>query len=286
MNDLHTAELRRMVADDPVPTTPPDLDALLTAGRRRVRRRRLAVGATAVAAVAAVGVPTYLWSSGTGAGTDRVTDDMVAAAVPTATGDCGQLLCGDPRQDSAPERAPLAGEHWVVGRLSDGTEEVIYAATSEGAMVDVLMVGHREAGDLRRVAATVQPGSEGRSPDGDPVRFWTNPSLLGAEPGGDYLVVGFVEGAPEQITWSTPNGDSGPVDGVSTTVVDGYTVFYLSQPYPAGSEPRESDRDVTHGKDGEVVLEDAGGAQDFPPNLTIHTSDGWSCSLADCGSRG
>ncbi|KAA1427356.1 hypothetical protein [Nocardioides antri] len=65
--------------------------------------------------------------------------------------------------------------------------------------------------------------------------------------------------------------------------MDGRTIFYLTRPLPADYEPPPSpriDRDT-----GSFRISDLTG-QAFIPDLTIRTSDGWSCSLADCGSTG
>jgi len=64
--------LRQTVASPPADNT--DLTAVLTGGRRQVRRRRVvAAGGTAIATVAAVGVTSFVWPS---------PPDLAAAGVP------------------------------------------------------------------------------------------------------------------------------------------------------------------------------------------------------------
>jgi hypothetical protein len=304
MTDQDLAELHRMVSDDPLPSGQPDLASLRAAGTRRLRRRRVGAGTVALAAVAALGLPTYLLAGDDGA--DGPSGIDPAAPPPMASTDaagleCGAVLCHGSGTDRRAGTDDLVGEPWVLSRYSDGSEEVVYAARTEGsdlatgdpAMVDVVMIGRRVDGDLYGAAAALQPGSSGQSPGGDPVRFWSNRSKLGDPDSEDYVVLGFVPGAPEQITWSTPDGDSGAVDGTSTSVLEGYTVFYVTpalsekQREANGDRPDPVERTTDGGKVVELEGSYVGGRETtWPPDLTIHTSDGWSCSLADCGSVG
>lgn len=305
MTDPDTLELHRMVADDPLPAGPPDVDTFVAAGARRLRRRRIGAGAVAVAAVAAVGVPTYLLSGGPGTATDP-NEPAAATPPPAATTnasglECGAMTCLDSGANPRPTKDPLAGDPWVLSRFSDDSEEVVYAvrtdghdlATGDPAKVDMVYIGRRVDGELYGVVSALQPGSEATSPDGDPVRFWSSQTLIGDPRSDEYVIVGFVPGAPETITWSTSEGDSGAVDATSTSVLEGYTVFYLTPPLSEeqqaakGDQPDPVERTTDGGKVVELEGAHVGGSEaTWPPDLTIHTSDGWSCSLADCGAVG
>ncbi len=139
------------------------------------------------------------------------------------------------------------------------------------------MLGYRQDGTLYRVARTLQPGHEGRSPSGDTVTMWAG-RLLGATDPDEFFVLGYVDGTPDSITWSSPDGDQGPVSNVDRSLIPGHTAFYIERPLPAGwDEPGYT-------QEGDAFRITPGDA--FPPALTIHTSDGWSCSLQDCGSVG
>lgn len=301
MTDQDTLELRRMVAEDPLPAGPPDVASLRAAGSRRLRRRRIGAGAVALAAVTVVGLPAYVLTGDDGGSVPSGTDPAAAppmASTNAAGLECGAMTCLDSEANHRPTKDPLAGDPWVLSRFSDDSEEVIYAvrtdghdlATGDPAKVDVIYIGRRVDGELYGAVSALQPGSEATSPDGDPVRFWSNQTLVGDPDSEEYIVIGSVPGAPEEITWSTPDGDNGAVDGTSTSVVDGFTVFYLTPALP--EEHREAKnpepRPVERTTDGDKVIELSGSGADapWPPELTIHTSDGWSCSLAECGSVG
>lgn len=293
--DRDTLQLQRLVeADRPHPSGP-DVAALLTAGHRRLRRRRAVTGAASLAAVAAIAVPAYV---GSGLG-ERPADNSGVAVSPTdappstsGTPGCGVLLCVDSTK-TVVEDGELVGDPWVLSEPADGVEEVVYTARTEGfdlatgepGLVDVLMLGYRRGGELHRLAATVQPGFEAVSPAGETVSLWSNGGRLG-EPDSDvFFVVGYVDGTPDQITWSTPDGTEGTVDGLDTATVPGRTVFYVALPRSEGAQGAERpDRTQDPKSGGEVLL--GGASQSSVPDLTFHSSDGWSCSLKDCGSLG
>jgi hypothetical protein len=294
--DRETIQLQRLVeADHPHPTGP-DLDTLLAAGHRRLRRRRAVTGAAAVAVVAAIAVPAYVASGGTG---ERASDRLgVATSSPSSqqpstsgTPGCGVLLCADDT-DAMPEKGKVVGEPWVLSEPADGVEEVVYTARTQGVdlatgepgEVDVLMLGTRNDGKLHRSAAVLQPGSDGVSPEGNTTSLWSNGGRLGEKDSDVFFVVGYVEGTPDEITWSTPDGDQGAVDGMDTSTTPGYTVFYLTVPKPEGTGGDEPEPKPVE-KDGKKYLE-IGGDDSFRPDITFHSSDGWSCSLTDCGSVG
>ena len=282
----HETQLERIVAADHADVPPPDLGVLTAAGRRRLRRRRAAISVAAVAAAAVLAVPTYVVATSAGGERDA-SGTTVASGAPAERQGC--VLCRPPAASGRTEAGALLGEPLVIGTQPGGVEEVLYAvrtdgtdlATGEQGPVDVLMLGWRQAGELQPAAWTVQPGYDGISPDGDPVRFWSSYSVQ--RRADEFLVVGYVDGAPAEVTWSTPTGDSGPVDGTSTSVINDYTVFYLTRPLPDGFEPPSYQQVPTPGGDTAFKIDPGGG---FPPLLTIHTSDGWSCSLQDCGSVG
>jgi hypothetical protein len=121
----------------------------------------------------------------------------------------------------------------------------------------VLMLGYRQDGKMHRMAWTVQPGSDAVSPAGKTISLWDGGGRIGDRNPDTFFVVGHVDGTPAEITWSTPDGEQGTVDGMSTSVAPGHTVFYLTVPQPEGIA-----------------------------DITFHSSDGWSCSLKDCGSVG
>ncbi|GAB2454119.1 hypothetical protein GCM10027062_38200 [Nocardioides hungaricus] len=306
MTDQDTIELRRMVETDPAHAGPPDLPALIRSGRRVRNRRRVVGGGVALGAAAVVTVPLLILTGGPGV--TPVADDMAPASAPTSTSvsprtagsRCGVLSCVDP-PSSVVETGALLDE-LSVDTLPDGAEEILYVARAQGAgawagqRIEVLSAGYRADGKVYRTAWALQPET---SDPGAP-RFWASPGLVNGRPGDSdhYVVLGFVDGSPERITWSTPDGGSGEVDGMLR--LDGYTAFYLTQPMPADYVPPR----VTKNKDGSVTVEtDEGprtvrsgdetsiedlmaGATEFSPELTIHTSDGWSCTLRECGSMG
>ncbi len=288
-----TLELRRMVDEDPTHAGSPDVGALVRSGRRRLARNRSILGGTALAAAAAVVVPTLLLAGGSD---DAATDpanggvaDQPSAPPPTTITpttingvECGVLSCIDP-ENAHVESGDLVGEPLVVGLLPGGGKELVYVINTEGVdfgtgeegKVDVLKAGYRIDGRLYSTVWALQPGYDGDSP----TRFWSNPGRIAARDGsGDhYVVVGYVDGTPDEITWSAPDGGSGAVAGMQA--MDGYTIFYLTQPLPEDYVPPG----VVKRKDGSVNITNGG---DFPPDLTIHTSDGWSCTLEKCGSMG
>lgn len=279
MTDHDTLELRRMVADEPVHPGQPDLTALVASGRRIRTRRRAVAGGVALGTGAALATPVLLLAlSGPGGGPTR--ESLPVATEAAAT--CGVLSCVSP-DGSSRETGEVVGE-LEVGPLAGGATELVYVARQpgagewEGQTVDVLSAGYRLDGQLRRTAWALQPGSDGpRAP-----RFWGSAGPANARPGehDHYAVLGYVDGSPDEITWSTPDGATGAVDGVLR--LDGYTVFYVSQPMPegAGEAPRPK-------REGELItLAELSGDTVLAPELTISTSDGWSCSFEDCGTTG
>jgi len=281
MTEPDTVQMQRLVeADRPAPTAP-DVPALLAAGHRRLRRRRIGAGAASLAVAAAVGLSAYAVGGGLADDGDGPT---AVADVPPADGPrCGAIACLDP--GARAEREQVVGGPWVVGELAGGAGEVLYTvrtdgmdlATGDPAEVEVLTVGYELDGVLHPSARTVQPGHDGRSPAGRTVSMWANAGPVGG-PADTVVVVGYVEGAPEEITWSTPDGQSGTVDGTDGSLVPGHTVFFATLPLPPGHEQ------PTYEKRGGSYRVSPG--DPFPPDVTFHTSDGWSCSLADCGSIG
>lgn len=327
MNDHDTLELRRIVDSDLAHPAPPDVARLRSAGAARLRRRRIGVGAAALATAAAVAAPTYvLTGAATGQATDPTRIDVAtdSSAPPQHAADglqCGVLSCIDPKTDR--RETGTVVDSVGVGSLPNGAEELLYLVRTRGVdlranekgQVDVLKAGYRFDGEVYGTAWALQPGYQ----PADAPRFWANPGLISStEDGtGNYVVLGYVDGAPQAITWSTPDGMTGEVDGILR--LDGYTAFYLTRPMPDDYVPPNR---VTRNDDGSLTVETEDGPltidggslttetgdglkndgktevvdvkellgehayEGFPPALTIHTSDGWSCSLEDCGSAG
>ena len=291
--DRDILQLQRLVDADRPAASVPDLPRLLDAGHRRLRRRRISTGAAALAVAAAVAVPAYVVAgSGSGSGSDAAPDPAAAPAVPTSDGQCGVVLCSDPQARVRPERDQVVGAPWVVGELADGTEEVIYTVradgtdlrTGEATEVEVLTVGFRRDGVLHPLVRTVQPGHDGRSPAGCDVRMWSNPGRVGESDGDRLLVVGYVDGTPDEITWTMPaTGETGAVDGTDTHVLPGRTVFYSTLTLPEGDGRPGRPTFEKKGEDEYLVLP---GGDSARPEVTFATSDGWSYNLEDCGSVG
>lgn len=278
VTDRDTLELQRMVADDPVHTGEPHLAALVAAGRRARTRRRALAGGVALGTAAALATPVLLLSLGDAGG--RSTPDTVPVATAGAAPTCGVLSCVS-HDGSSREAGELVAE-LEIGPLAGGATEVVYVSRQpgagewEGQVVDVLSSGYRVDGQVRRTAWALQPGSDGpRAP-----RFWGSPGPANGQAGESdhYAVLGYVDGSPDEITWSTPDGTTGPVDGMLR--FDGYTAFYVSRPLPEGEAPRPT-------REGDLItLAELAGQAVPAPDLTISTSDGWSCSLEDCGTTG
>ena len=309
MTDHDTLELRRIVDSDPAHPAPPDVAGLRAAGAAQLRRRRWGAGAAALAVTAAVAAPTYLL---VGTTSDTVTDPA-GAGVPVAPSgpqapeslECGVLSCID-READEPETGTVV-DSVEVGALPKGGQELLYLVrtrgvdlrTNEPGQVDVLKAGYRVDGKVYGTAWALQPGFDSASAP----RFWANPGLVGSRDGGtaNYVVLGYVDGAPDEITWSEPDGTTDEVDGILR--LDGYTAFYLTRPMPDDYVPPNT---VTRNEDGSITIETQDGSrtvdgtgslsikemigehayEGFPPDLVIHTSDGWSCSLEDCGTMG
>jgi hypothetical protein len=94
------------------------------------------------------------------------------------------------------------------------------------------------------------------------------------------VVVGYVDGAPDEITWAS-QGETGPVAATSSAVIDGATVFAATVPLPEGFQVGGYEKTTVDGKAAFRVSEG-----DERPEVTISTSDGWSCTLSECGSVG
>lgn len=321
MNDQDTRELSRMIADDPVHPTPPDLAALVRSGRRVRARRRAAGGTLALGAVAALVVPVLAVAGhagdaggaplrpGVASSATRAADTTSPApagtgpAIPTSgsTLVCGVMSCIHPPSAIVEEGQVL--DETAVGRLPGGAEEVMYVARKPGIgawageEVDVLSAGYRLDGELWSTVAGPYLGSD---PEGIP-RFWLNAGPANSHPSDadHYMVLGYVDGNPGTITWSEPDGASGEVDGLLR--FGEYTAFYLSRALPADYVPppkptRNADGSFTVETDdaratfrsGDVIRPGdlMGGATPLSPDLIIHTSDGWSCSLEECGAEG
>ena len=290
--------IRRLFAAEATHPTSPDLVTLRQATHRSLRKRRLSGAAVCVAAMLAVGAPVYLgatpFSGQGGSGTPVAgagsTSSSPADAPTSATlqqvppGECGVLVCARPHVGSE-EQNMVRGEPLLVAS-HDGVDELLYATRQEGydhrtaapATVDVLKLGYRDNSGLTNAVWALQPGTDSTSPTGDVTRFYYSRGVVGDKDSERTLVFGYVDGTPDQITWTSDTGASGTVDGMSSTVIDGYTVFYVSV---AGEGQPEA---------SEAARNDAGfriqSSPNDAPGLTIHTSDGFSCSLQDCAHTG
>lgn len=307
MTDHDTLELRRIVESDPVPATVPDLAALIGSGRRARARRRALSGGVALGAAVVVAIPLLTLTGGpTG---DPVSDPSLARDVTTsappapaaAAPVCGVLSCVDPDSTSVETGAVI--DELSVNTLPNGAEEILYVARTESGgpsadlTIDVLSAGYRDDGKIFRSVWALEPGSG----DSGLPRFWSGPGPANGRPGDsdEYVVLGYVDGSPEAITWTTPDGEAGRADGILR--LDGYTAFYLTRPLPDdyvppsrvtrnadGSHTVETDEGPRTFRSGDRVrLSDLlGDATEFAPDLTVHTSDGWSCSLKECATGG
>ncbi|WP_244929104.1 hypothetical protein [Nocardioides sp. W7] len=314
MIDHDTLELRRMVETDPGSANKPDLPALIRSGRRIQARRRVLGGGLALGAAAVVTVPLLALTGGPAdgpaegpvTGTDHA-QDVAPSSAPTsapaqgttAEPECGVLSCVEP-DGKVVETGRLIDE-LPVHTLPSGAEEILYVAQTEdvgdpaGRTIEVLSAGYRDDGKIVRTVWALHPVAGNT----EAPRFWSNPGHANGRPGDSdhYVVLGYVKGSPAEITWSTPDGDSGPVAGLLR--LDGYTAFYLTRPMPADyvAPPR-----VTRNPDGSYTVETDEGPRtvrsgesfdrglligdEFAPDLTVHTSDGWSCTLQECGTSG
>ncbi len=253
MSDLQ--DLPELVAHDPLPHTRPDVATLIRHGRRLQHRRRAAYGAAGVAAVATV---TGVLGVGHGLGHGREAG-VAATSGPTSpaphhtrhsravtppadlcpvTG--GVFVCEQPPRE---HRSPL-GDVVPIGHRTDGVPEVLYAVKQPGSdlrtgqrgTVISVHAGLQRADGLHGDAIGLQPGS---GPD--------LPILMsGGTQAGRYAIAGVVEnGSYDSITWTDAVGQTHPVTGLSTTMVPGWTVFWLYGSDDQGP-PYDFDKVVVH----------------------------------------
>ena len=270
-HDHDTEELRRIVDAEPLHHSGPDLGRLRTGGRSALRRRRAITGVAAFAAAAAIAAPAYVVVAGSSGGQVGGTTSGGPAGRPGLTGrvpsdpECGVFSClgGEGRA----ERAPVVGEPWTIGELAGGAEEVLYVARDNGS--DVVVAGVRDEKTLRRTVGALHPGA-------NEMGMWSTYTADGSD---QFSVVGYVAGTPEEINWSTPNGEQGGVTGTNSALLPGHTIFHLTLPLPDDFQRADYKESK---KEGFIQI----GPNDPFPELTISTSDGDSCSLAACGSLG
>jgi hypothetical protein len=268
MTDLQ--DLPDLVAKDPLPHTRPDVASLIRHGRRLQHRRRAAYGAVGVAAVAtAAGVVGV--GHGPGGASDPGLSDTPhhATATPHHTRHTravsppadlcpvqgGVFVCEQPPRES---RTPL-GDVVPIGHQTAGVPEVLYAVQEPGTDLQTgvrgpvisVHAGLQRPDGLYGTAIALQPGS---GPD-LPI------PMGGGTQAGRYAIVGVVKaGTASSITWTDAVGQTHPVTGLSTTMVPGWTVFWL------------------YGTD------DQGPAYDFD-TVVIHAG-ATSCSLVRCAAQG
>jgi hypothetical protein len=297
--DLHTLLRDHVTSTEPPFTLLPEQ----AVRRSRAARTRAGIGVAAMGLAAAAVVGVILVTSLPGSGPSGRAEVATSPPASAQAGDdaCGVLSCVRPASDT-PEDGTLVRE-LSLGARDDGAEELLYvvrttgAGTHAGETIDVLKAGYRYDGTVYSTVWALQPFEDGP----DAPRFWFNVGPANARAGaGDHLVVlGYVGGSPREITWSTPDGSSGEVDGVLR--LDGYTAFYLTLPMPDDYVPpakveRNDDGSITiHRQNGSTTIPAdrvtgkdlaAGQSSSFRPEVTIETSDGWSCTLEDCGSTG
>lgn len=305
MNEHDTLELRRMVEQDPTSRGVPDLAVIMAQGDRIRTRRRARASGLVLGVVAATLAPALALGLLRGAAPDEVVLDTTVATSPAPWPelDCGLVSCVTP--DSSPQTEPVLAE-LELATTPSGARDVLYVLEGDGygeragQKVDVVAAGFREDGQLRRTAWALHVDLAAA---GEP-RFWVEAGQLGGRPADSdhYVVLGYVEGTPERITWTTPDGASGEAAAILRR--DDYSAFALTVPFPADHVPpprvvENADGSFTvETPDGPVTVregETVGGRslQDlvgqvplFQPDLTVSTSDGWSCTLAACGSSG
>jgi hypothetical protein len=265
------SELQQMsdlVTRDPLPHTRPDVASLIGRGRRLQHRRRAAYGAIGVATVATV---TGVLVAGQGPGPGRESGFADTSGHPTPTPHhvrhsrsvdgfaCpvagGIFVCERPPRERF---APL-GEVVPIGHRTDGSPEVLYAVEQPGVnmrtgrheKVIAVHAGLQRVDGLYGQSISLQPGT---GPD-LPI------PMEGGTQDGRYAIAGAVPvGAYDTITWTDSVGRTHPVTGVSTTMVPGWTVFWL------------------YGTDGE------GPPYDFD-KVVVHAGS-TSCSLRRCAVQG
>jgi hypothetical protein len=266
MNDLQ--QLSDLVTSDPLPHTRPDVASLIRRGRRLQHRRRAAYGAIGVAAVTTV---TGVLVAGQGPGAGREGGVADTSRHPTTTPHharhsgsedtfaCpvagGIFVCEEP----PPERYTPLGDVVPIGHRTDGSPEVLYAVeqpgvnlrTGQHGKVITVHAGLQRVDGLHGRSISVQPGT---GPD--------LPILMeGGTQQGRYAIVGVVEdGSYDAITWTDTEGATHPVTGLSSTMLPGWTVFWL------------------YGTDGE------GPPYDFD-KVVIHAG-ATSCALTRCAVQG
>ena len=261
-------QLHDLVTSDPLPHTHPDVASLIRQGRRLQHRRRAAYGAVGVAAVTTV---TGVLVAGHGPGPGREGGVADTTRHPTSTPHhakhsrsvdrfaCpvagGIFVCEQPPQ----ERFTPLGDVVPIGHRTDGSPEVLYAVEQPGVN---LRTGHHEKVITIHAGLQRVDGLHGRSVSVQPGTGPDLPILMdGGTQEGRYAIVGVVEaGAYDTVTWTDSEGATHPVTGLSTTMVPGWTVFWL------------------YGTDGE------GPPYDFD-KVVIHAG-ATSCTLTRCAVQG
>lgn len=243
--------------------------SLIRQGRRLQHRRRATYGAIGVVAVTAA---SGVLAAGHGLGPDRETGVADTTTHPSPSPHHSRHSASTPPANLCPvtggifvcERPPRehrtpVGDVVPIGHRTDGSPEVLYAVEQPGtnfrtghpAQVITVHAGLQRTDGLHGVSISVQPGT---GPD--------LPILMdGGTQEGRYAIVGVVEnGNYDSITWTDAAGATHPVTGLSTTIVPGWTVFWL------------------YGTDGQ------GPPYDFD-KVVIHAGS-TSCALTRCAVQG
>lgn len=310
MDDQDVMDLRRLVADDPAHLGLPDVAAIRRRGRMQHLRRRATTDARVLGTVAALSGPVVLaagaWEgsrSSTAPAAENQADDGVVEGFEWPTPDCGVISCAGPDQTVQVE--PVLAEV-ELGDMPGGGRDLLYVLegvgfdAQEGQKVDVVATGYQRGGQLTRTAWAVNVDL---SADREGT-LWYQEGRLNGRPADDsgWVLVGWVPGAPERISWQTPDGHEG--EAAAMLRRDGYTAFAAVLPFPEGYEPPPR-RHLN--PDGSMTVETAEGVEVrpaldltsstyptedfeerplFAPDATVTTSDGWSCSLDECGTSG
>ncbi len=268
LQDLHD-----LVVNDSISPTRPDVASLIRRGRRLQHRRQAAYGAVGVAVVAAAATALgaghgpardphtgFANTSGRHTATasphHRAHSNTVAPSANLCPVTGAIFVCEQPPRE---HHAPLGDVVRIGHRTDQGDPEVLYAVQQQGrdlqtgkaATVVSVHAGLQRADGLHGTAFGLQPGF---GPD--------LPILMsGGTQTGRYAIAGAVpNGSYDSITWTDATGATHPVTGLSTTMVPGWTVFWL------------------YGTDGQ------GPPYDFD-KVVVHAG-ATSCSLSRCAVQG
>lgn len=251
-------ELRALVRADPTSSTRPDLPALRAGGRRRLVRRRLALGAGALAVAAVIAVP--LAVVGLGEDDGRAVEAPVATPPPTPSPTPAPTPAPGPTTSASAslvesERIPISGGRFITGLWNDGPflggqvrvgvyegfEKVVYASATEDG-TPCVSLGLRVEGRILQLLCAVNPGDPATQRPERPERFvmWGGAREEAdqdtAAGGPHYLLIGVVPGDTD-VSIAAEGETPRPVSTTSTGVLPGYTVFVDTAPWDDAWDP-------------------------------------------------